>query len=198
MLCRILPAGERSKGCFCRKGTGFEMSEELSGEDRLRLEKALSHVEGYFELGMPEQALEVLQRVRHLVDRDPVASFIYGETLRVLERYEEALPALRWAIERRPGLIQAYLSLGWCAKRSGRLGEAIDALLKAAAQAPHDALVHYNLACYLSLAGRRDEALWHLREAIRLDGSFRDMARTEPDFDALRSDDEFESLLEEW
>lgn len=173
------------------------MSEELSSQDKIRLEKALIHAEGYFELGMPAQALEALERVKHLVVHDAVGTFIYGETLRLLERYEEALPPLRRAVEMRPGLIPAYVAIGWCAKRTGRLGEAIEALAKAAEIVPNDALVHYNLACYLSLAGRRDEALRELREAIRLDASFRKHARTESDFDPLRGDDEFEALLEE-
>lgn len=172
------------------------MSEQLSPLEKVQVERALIHAEGYFELGMPVQALEVLERVRHLINNDPAGLCIYGEALRILGRYEEALPPLRRAIELQPGIIPAYIALGWCAKRTGRLGEAIEALSKAAEIVPNDALVHYNLACYLSLAGRRDEALQELREAIRLDKTFRDHARSESDFDPLRGDDEFEALLE--
>ena len=51
-----------------------------------------------------------------------------------------------------------------------------------------DAGALYNLACYESLAGRRDDALAHLRRAIELDESFRGLAAGDPDFDPLRAD----------
>jgi uncharacterized Ntn-hydrolase superfamily protein len=51
-----------------------------------------------------------------------------------------------------------------------------------------DAGVLYNLACYESLAGRRDDALAHLRRAIELDESFRELAAGDSDFDPLRVD----------
>jgi len=172
------------------------MSEELSREDKIRLERALIYAEGCFELGMPAQALAALERIRPLLENEPVGLFIYAEALRQLERYEEALPFLRRAIELRPGLVPVYVAIGWCAKRVGRLGEAIAAMEKALEIAPSDGLLHYNLACYLSLAGRRDEAIHQLREAIRLDRKFREHARTETDFDPIRGDEEFEGLIE--
>lgn len=49
-------------------------------------------------------------------------------------------------------------------------------------------MIHYNLACYEALAGRRDDALGHLRGAIEADASFRDRAASDPDFDAIRAE----------
>ena len=46
----------------------------------------------------------------------------------------------------------------------------------------------YNLACYESLAGRRDEAVASLGRAIELDPSFRALARDDSDFDAVRAE----------
>jgi uncharacterized Ntn-hydrolase superfamily protein len=65
----------------------------------------------------------------------------------------------------------------------GDPGAAADLL---AALGSEDAGVLYNLACYESLAGRRDHALGHLRRAIELDESFRALARDDADFDAIR------------
>jgi uncharacterized Ntn-hydrolase superfamily protein len=49
-----------------------------------------------------------------------------------------------------------------------------------------NALLLYNLACYESRAGRRDDALEHLRRSIELDPAFRERAQTDDDFDAVR------------
>jgi uncharacterized Ntn-hydrolase superfamily protein len=46
----------------------------------------------------------------------------------------------------------------------------------------------YNLACYESLAGRREAALAHLGRALELDASYRTMAMQDPDFDPIRAD----------
>lgn len=61
---------------------------------------------------------------------------------------------------------------------------------------PTDALVHYNLACYLSLAGQRHRALVHLSRALSLDATLRRLVDNEPDFNSLRADPEFLSLVE--
>jgi uncharacterized Ntn-hydrolase superfamily protein len=67
----------------------------------------------------------------------------------------------------------------------GDAGAAADLL---GAVAGDDATALYNLACYESLAGRRDDALTHLRRSIELDRSFRALADDDADFDALRAD----------
>ncbi len=55
-----------------------------------------------------------------------------------------------------------------------------------AATAGDDPNALYNLACYESLAGRGDEALAHLRRAVELDPSFRELALSDADFDPIR------------
>lgn len=62
---------------------------------------------------------------------------------------------------------------------------AADSLHGALAQGEEPMLL-YNLACYESLAGRRDDALAHLRRAIELDESYRALAADDPDFDPVR------------
>jgi uncharacterized Ntn-hydrolase superfamily protein len=55
-------------------------------------------------------------------------------------------------------------------------------------------LLLFNLACFESLAGRRDDAIEHLRAAIAADESAREMARADSDFEPLRDDPEFRAL----
>jgi uncharacterized Ntn-hydrolase superfamily protein len=80
---------------------------------------------------------------------------------------------------------------GWDAQRRahaayerGEPGAAADVL--AAVAAAEEPMLLYNLACYESLAGRRDQAIAHLRRSIELDPSFRDLAADDADFDPIR------------
>lgn len=117
-----------------------------------------------------------------------------GETLRELARYEEALSPLQRSADLVPDDIHVWLALGWCYKRTGKLGKAIEALEQAVAVDPGEAIIHYNLACYWSLAHNRVLALEYLSHALEMDANFRDMVLDEPDFQPLRHDPEFLQL----
>jgi tetratricopeptide (TPR) repeat protein len=63
--------------------------------------------------------------------------------------------------------------------------------LEALEHHPGNSNVLYNLACFESLAGRPDDALAHLTEAIELDPRMREWARADEDFAAIRDDPRF-------
>jgi tetratricopeptide (TPR) repeat protein len=60
---------------------------------------------------------------------------------------------------------------------------------------PENALFLYNLACAESRAGRADAALDHLRRAAELEARFGELARTDDDFDPIRDDPRFASVV---
>jgi AraC-like ligand binding domain len=51
----------------------------------------------------------------------------------------------------------------------------------------------YDLACFESLDGRREEAIEHLLRAVELDSTYRKYAADDPDLDAVRDDPRFPS-----
>ena len=53
----------------------------------------------------------------------------------------------------------------------------------------------YQLACFESLAGKREAAIEHLRAAIEADPRWRADARSDSDFDSLRKDPRLDELL---
>ena len=53
---------------------------------------------------------------------------------------------------------------------------------------------HYHLACYLSRAGKGPEALRRLAEAVKRDRALGPRAATDPDFEPLRGEAEFQRL----
>ncbi len=162
--------------------------------NRLQLRRAIEEAEGYLELGMREHALTALERRSTLVHTNGRACYLWGETLRELARYDEALLPLERSADLVPDDIHVWLALGWCYKRTGKLSKAIEALEQAVAVDPGEAILHYNLACYWSLARNRVLALRYLSHALEMDCNFRDMVLHEPDFLPLRHDPEFLQL----
>jgi mannose-6-phosphate isomerase-like protein (cupin superfamily) len=53
----------------------------------------------------------------------------------------------------------------------------------------------YNLACCEALAGRKDDAIGHLKTAFELRPQLRDMAKEDSDLDALREESGFKALV---
>lgn len=164
--------------------------------NRVRIQRTLREAEGYLELNMPQTALDLLARVNDPGTFRGQKLYLTGEALRSLARHAEAIAALEEAADLLPSNIHVWLALGWCRKRIGRLDLAIGALERAEEVSPEEAIVHYNLACYWSLAGKKQRSLAYLSRAISLDSNYRDLLVDEPDFDPIRSDPEFRALTE--
>ena len=78
---------------------------------------------------------------------------------------------------------------------SEEYGEGIRILADGLERLGEDATILYDLACYEALAGRRDDALAHLRRSLELEPSYREMAAGDGDFAALADDAEFTTLV---
>jgi tetratricopeptide (TPR) repeat protein len=168
------------------------MSKRISRE---RIVRRLAAAEGYLELGLPLRSLEILQSRPQWGTMQFEASLLSGEALRSLGRFREALKPLEVAAALRPGDVGVAIALGWCYKRTHRLAQAIDALERAERAHPDDPLIHYNLACYWSLAGNTDRALDELTLAVGLDPDLRARVPSETDFDSLRGNPEFDRIM---
>ncbi len=159
-----------------------------------RIRRQLDEAEGYLMLEMPGNALRILESRIDWPLMTFEAAFLKGEALRALGRHREALACLEAAAALRPHDVAVALAQGWCYKRTNRLAEAVDALERALRHEPDDALVHYNLACYWSLAANAGKALEELAVALKLHPEMRAMIADEDDFDFLRGDSAFERL----
>jgi tetratricopeptide (TPR) repeat protein len=137
------------------------------------------------------RALVELTQLDAATRQEAAASLLEGEALRALGEWEAAIPPLTRAAEATPGHVEAWLGLGWCLKRLDHLGAAIDALRRGLGAFPDQPILHYNLACYHSLAGNVPAAIEQLTQAIAIDDRFRDLTGNERDFDAIRSDPRF-------
>jgi tetratricopeptide (TPR) repeat protein len=160
-----------------------------------RIRRKLHEAEGYLELDLPGHALVILDSGSEWPGLQFEACLIKGEALRRVDRYREAIQPLEIAASLRPSDSRVALALGWCYKRTNRLAQAIDCLDRARRHDPDNALLHYNLACYWSLAGQSGRALSELQAALELEAELRQLIADEPDFQRLRGNPEFDRLL---
>jgi len=160
-----------------------------------QIRKQLDEAEGYLMLDLPGRSLQILDGRRDWLHMQFESSFLRGEALRSLKHYREALRPLEVAAALRPADTRVALALGWCYKRTNRLAQAIDSLDRAIREHPDEPLLHYNLACYWSLAGNGSKALGQLSAALELDPDLRSLIAQESDFNQLRGNPEFERLV---
>jgi tetratricopeptide (TPR) repeat protein len=98
---------------------------------------------------------------------------------------------------------EAYVPVGWeiwsplrRLYEAGEYAEAADQGRRLIEEHPQYPELFYNLACCESLAGRTTDAIDHLRHAIGLSDHCREYARSDSDFDPVRSEPAFAQLLE--
>jgi hypothetical protein len=77
-----------------------------------------------------------------------------------------------------------------------RYADAVEAVRSGLERMPHHAGLHYNYACFATLAGDTgDETFAHLRRSVELFPRFREDAPRDGDFAAVRDDPRFEEAL---
>jgi len=171
---------------------------------------ALKEAEGCFELAtlrahgaapLAPACAALLNRVLYQLDEIeerwwPRADSqrLRGEVYRYLGRFDEAVEPLSFVAEQEPEDIGAWLALGWCFKRLGRVDLAIDALEEGLTADPTAAILHYNLACYWALLHNTELAVEYLAQAFEIDPLYRDLVSQEPDFDPIRHDAAFRAV----
>jgi len=91
---------------------------------------------------------------------------------------------------------EAHLDLGICYAQKGFYAEAERAYGRARELNAEDLLLHYNLAALYALWGKKPESLAALKNSLELDrAKVTGWLATDPMFDGLKGDPEYESLL---
>jgi tetratricopeptide (TPR) repeat protein len=130
----------------------------------------------------------------------PSGTYVFVEPGVKRTAYAEEAGTTLLAIGAQPG--RAYEPSGWelwaevgPLYQSGRYEEAADRATALVDANPEYSMLLYNLACVESLAGRKDEAIEHLRQAAAKSDSARAYAAKDSDFDAIRDDPRFKELV---
>jgi quercetin dioxygenase-like cupin family protein len=130
----------------------------------------------------------------------PAGTFVFARPGVTRTAFAEEPGTTILAVGATPG--QAYEPAGWelwapfgRLYQEGRYAEAADQARDVVAAHPEYPGLLYNVACCESLAGRKDDAIEHLRLAIEKSDGTRAYLEGDSDLDPLRDEPEFQALL---
>jgi predicted Zn-dependent protease len=152
------------------------------------LEQCLQPAIGYLQLGMMEEANEVIEALPHEAKTEKIVLElqveIYGRTASWQQMREVAgFLAHEW-----PEDSQHWISLAYATRRCRSIAEAELILLQAVKLHPREPMIHFNLACYAAQTGELAAARERLAQAEMLYPSARVMALKDPDLKPLWPD----------
>jgi tetratricopeptide (TPR) repeat protein len=149
----------------------------------------------YDELGMYEEALADYNKSLELRPDHATTLCNRGTIYARLGRHEEALADYNKSLELRPDYPTTLYDRGITYARLGRHEEALADCIRSLELKPDDPAILYNLACLFALRRNTKDAVAYLEEAIEKNEKYRQMAKTDEDFDNIREDVRFKKLV---
>jgi tetratricopeptide (TPR) repeat protein len=148
-------------------------------------------------LGRLEEAIASYDKALEIKPDKHEAWYNRGNALDDLGKFEEAIASYDKALEIKPDKHKAWNNRGIALRKLGRLEEAIASYDKALEIKPDHTSAFYNKACCYALHSQIDQAIHNLQQAIDLNpDKYREMAKTDSDFDRIRSDVRFQALIQ--
>lgn len=123
--------------------------------------------------------------------------FLRGNAYYGAGQFQEALPAYDRALQLRPDDARIVHNRAVALHMLGRFEEALAGFDRALRLRPDDPDTYYSRAWVFALQAKGDQAIDDLRRAIDGDPKYREMARTDSDFDGIRDDPRFRALVGE-
>lgn len=162
------------------------MSEEDLSIRSPQVQRRLEAARGYCELDLPHLAREEIEPLRGRFAGSP--EFLELEmTISMQEQlWEQAFRHASGLREKLPAHPAGWLQGAYCLHEMRRTPEALQWLQEAPPRLRQEAIYHYNLACYLAVLARPEEALASLRKALKMDPAFLKSARSDPDLLSLQ------------
>jgi tetratricopeptide (TPR) repeat protein len=149
------------------------------------IQRQLTEAVGYLELGMLQDAWDVLEEIpaeqRHL----PPVLHVRLEIYRRMEKYEGMATIAEHLTKVLPEDSQNWISLAYAQRGYLDLQTAEKTLLEAQKRFPEEATIPFNLACYACKMGRLDEAREKLAKAMEMEPAFKKAALEDEDLKAI-------------
>jgi tetratricopeptide (TPR) repeat protein len=155
-----------------------------------------------FASGDIAQSAELFGKAGAVRHEDFQSLMLQGQSLRMLERFDDARVAIREGIRRAEQMLTLNpedgraLSLGSGALYDdGQPARALEWSQRAVELYPEDLSSLISAACLHARTGQKEEALSYLERVFARGWGKRDWVEHDPDYDTLRDDPRFQKLL---
>ncbi len=101
--------------------------------------------------------------------------------------WSRALSISRKLCQVAPDCGAGFLHAGFCLHELGRTAQAKELLLKGPVALLKEPIYYYNMGCYDALLGNVMEATENLRTSFKMDSTFRELAKKDPDLKAVQA-----------
>src|SRR5260370_2970199 len=102
------------------------------------------------------------------------------------KKWARALIVSRKLCRVAPQCSAGFLHAGFCLHELGKTAEAKRLLLKGPVALLKEPIYYYNMGCYDALLGNVRSAQMHLQTSFKMDASFLELAKKDPDLNAVR------------
>jgi len=141
---------------------------------------------GYAELGMNRESLAELNAIEKSAQERPEVLQLRLHHLMREKKWARALSVSRRLCRVAPHCTAGYLHAGFCLHELGKTLQAKNLLLKGPVTLLGEPIYYYNMGCYDALLGNSKSAQVHLLTSFKMDPSFREIAKKDPDLEAVR------------
>jgi len=142
---------------------------------------------GYAELGMAAESIAELNAIEDEYQHRPEVLQLRLHHLMRKKQWSRALTISRRLCRAAPEASAGFLHAGFCLHQIGRTREAKEVLLRGPTALLKEPIYYYNMGCYEVLLGNLKDARVHLQISFKMDSSFRDLAKRDPDLRPLHA-----------
>jgi len=141
---------------------------------------------GYAELGMNRESIAELNAIDTPSQILPEVLQLRLHHLMREKKWARALTVSRKLCQVAPHCSAGFLHTGFCLNELGKTAHAKKLLMKGPATLLREPIYYYNMGCYDALLGNAKSAQVHLLTSFKMDPSFRDIAKKDPDLKAIQ------------
>ena len=141
---------------------------------------------GYAELGMDRESIAELNAIETPSQNQPEVLQLRLHHLMREKRWARALTISRKLCQVAPSCSAGFLHAGFCLHELGKTLKAKKLLLKGPPALLREPIYYYNMGCYDALLGNSKSAQVHLLTSFKMDPSFREIAKKDPDLESVR------------
>jgi tetratricopeptide (TPR) repeat protein len=169
------PAGEeklRALGYLGSAGENSNSSEQalIDPKDKIDFANKIHQYMFSLEADRYEEAIAGLREIVKQYPSDAGTAYLeFGKALIHVEKYQEAVPVLRSALEKMPDSSSAHYQLGLALAKTGQWEAALPEMQAAVEHKPTSAQLHYDLALVHTRLKQVPEASTQYEKALELD-----------------------------